>query len=188
MSFTDLSPLSSRQLRAISPAAPPEAVRSRARTPRGFTPIRGSVSNVRFGGSVPHNVGHTAAQKEGLRYEQRVHDVLTAIYGIDYRPAPAILFEDRSGLRRAIPDGILRIGPVCVIVEIKLSHTERAWWQLNRLYAPLLSALVVPGTPIRCVEICRSYDPEVQFPVAHKRITSLHSIPHGTTGVLLWKI
>ncbi len=189
MNYTSLSPLS-------SPSNTPETVRlpsagygSRApRPPRGFSLIKGTPSNVRFGGEAPHNKGRTFAQREGLRYEQRVHDVLSAIYGINYDAARSILYEDRTGLRRAIPDGLLRIGSDLVIVEIKLSHTEKAWWQLYKLYGPLCSALAVPGTRIRYVEICRSYDPAVQFPRPHVLVNSLHKLPDDRVGVLQWKI
>lgn len=196
MSFTDLSPLSSPHGTVVSsssltrrlPEAGKMVRRAPVRPPRGFKLIKGSVSNVRFGGEVPHNRGYTAAQREGLRYEQRVHDVLSALYQANYRASPAILFEDRTGLRRAIPDGLLRIENYLVVVEIKLSHTERAWWQLNRLYAPLLAQLVNPGTAIHTVEICRSYDPEIRFPGPFSVAKSLHKLQPNVTGIIQWKI
>lgn len=88
----------------------------------------------------------------------------------------------------AIPDGILRIGGTLVVIEVKLSHTERAWWQLNRLYAPLLRQLVIPSVSLRCVEICRHYDPDAQFPSPSRLVDSLHRIPDGVTGILQWKL
>ena len=187
--FTDFSPLSSRMETALSSrgVGVPEVRRSRARLPRGFRPIVGVPSNVRFGGTVPRNLGRTAAQKLGLAYEQRIHDVLSAIYGDHFVPHPAILYNDRRGLRRAIPDGTLRLGDILLIVEIKLSHTERAWWQLTRLYAPLLRELF-PTLTIRGVEICRSYDPNVVFPEPQHFIQSLHALPPRGVGVLQWKI
>lgn len=196
MSYTDLSPLSSRTLGLSSSRllrASPEAVRPQEvgrlrRAPRGFRLIKGLPTEVRFGGTVPHNEGRTYAQKEGLRYEQKVHDVLGAIYGSDYTPSPSILYRDRRGLHRAIPDGTLRIGAnLLVVIEVKLTHTERAWWQLIRLYVPLLSRLVPPGTRIAPVEICRSYDPSVVLPYG-QLITSLHKPPLGGLGILEWRL
>lgn len=137
---------------------------------------------------MPTSRGRTQAQKMGLRFETKVHDVLEAIYDIDYRRSPAVLFEDRSGLHRAIPDGILKIGDSLVIVEIKLRHCERAWWQLKRLYEPVLRTMVVPGARVRCVEIVRSYDPDEPFPGAHSVVTSLHKLPEAAVGVLQWTI
>lgn len=194
MSFTDLSPLSSpvgflsgtptgtggengflRTSLAVSP-------------PRGFKPLNGPVSEVRFGGRVPVPRGGTAAQKAGRHYEQRVQDVLQEIYVDKFRASPSILYRDKkSRLRRAIPDGLLDVGNYLLVIEIKLTHTEKAWWQLERLYAPLVQHLFL-NRRILLVEICRSYDPTIQFPLPHERITSLHapSIPH--VGVLQWRI
>lgn len=190
---TDMSPLSSSQsdaaIRRFGRTSPEGHRECKApRPPRGFRPLRGTISDVRFGGAVPLNTGRTPAQKAGLRYEQRVHDVLSAIYGANYRPAPSILFRDISGVRRAIPDGLLRVDDLCVLIEIKLSHTERAYWQLKRLYEPLLMRLVVPRTRIVCVELCRSYDPSVNFPGPHVVIDSLHDAPSDAVGVLQWRI
>lgn len=158
------------------------------RPPRSFKEIKGTPSNVRFGGTARVARGHTVAQRLGLAYEVRVIDVLSAVYGIDFRPAPSILYEDRTGLRMAIPDGILKIKNTLVVIEVKLTHTERAWWQLTRLYAPLLRLLVNPGVDVRCVEICRSYDPAVAFPGPSATVSSLHRLPSDRTGILHWKI
>lgn len=195
---TDFSPLSSRLEEVLSSrnvpspvgrAVPETRCGSRAlRAPRGFRLIRGAISNVRFGGEVPANRGTSYSQKAGIAYEEKIHDVLSAIYSTDYRATPSILFNDSWKLRRAIPDGLLRIGSTLVVIEVKLSHTEKAWWQLRCLYGPLCAALVVPGTPIQYVEICRSYDPAVQFPEPHDVITSLHKLPKDRVGVLQWRI
>lgn len=188
---TDMSPLSSSQgaSRRFGRTSPEGNRECRApRPPRGFRPPVGGITNVRFGGRTHVPSGKTRAQRLGIAYETRVLDCLAAIYGTDFRPAPSILYEDRSGLRRAIPDGILRIASGLIVVEVKLSHVETAWWQLTRLYAPLLAALVRPGTEIRCVEICRSYDPVVQFPRPHEVVKSLHDTPSDAVGVLQWRI
>jgi len=123
----------------------------------------------------------------GLWYEQKVHDVLSAIYDERYWQSPAILFRDLYGLRRAIPDGLLAIDDYLVIVEVKYTHCELAWWQLKRLYSPLLVTLY-PGRHIRHVEICRSYDPSVVFPGSHGLVTSLHALPEVGVGVIQWRI
>lgn len=186
MSATDFSPLSSqaRNLGRI-PEDRQAMVGLLPNRPRGFHGIRGTPSLVRFGGTVPRPGGGSAAKRMGLAYEQRIHDVLSAIYGRDYRPHPSMLYEDRGGLRRAIPDGLLWIAPRFVLVEIKYSHCELAWWQLNRLYLPLLTKIL--HAPVECVEVCRLYDPSVTFP-PHAVIESLHRVPRGVTGVLQWRI
>lgn len=141
---------------------------------------------MRYGGEVPLNRGRTYAQKLGLRYEQKVHDVLQAIYGINYAPAKSILFRDGSGLRRAIPDGVLDLPDRLVIIEVKYSHCEVAWWQLNRLYLPLIRRLTLK--PIWVCEVVHTYDPDVTWPGPHVVTTSLHSWPMGNTGVMQWKL
>lgn len=183
VSSTDLSPLS---WEAHAPDSSPSERRSRAVPPRGFKFIRGTPSNVRFGGEVPHNRGRTYAQKLGLRYEQKVHDVLSAIYESAFRPSASILYEDRTGLRRAIPDGILEFPHCVVVVEIKYSHCELAWWQLNKLYLPLVLRLI--SKPIFVCEIVRSFDPDVVWPGPHALVPSLHKLPMSGTGVLTWQL
>lgn len=192
--FTDISPLSSSTLRSppLSTERSPSAEHGQSvglltgRAPRGFRPPGRNFSNVRFGGTVPYHGPKRGAKGLGLAYEQKVHDVLLAIYGASYKPHPAMLYDDRTGLRRAIPDGLLQTATGHVLVEVKYTHCELAWWQLNRLYLPLLSH-VLRG-PIVAVEICRSYDPEISFPHAHELVTSLHKVPVGVTGILVWKL
>lgn len=182
---TCLSPLSAASLPAPSPAV---GTRSRdLKPPRGVYIPSGGIFNARFGGLAGPPSGRTAAQKLGLAYETRVNDVLSQIYGIDYRHSASILFQDRRGTHRCIPDGLLKIGSDLVIIEIKLRHTERAWWQLSRLYLPVLTQLVRPGTKIFRAEICRSYDPQEVFP-DHDTVSSLHKLPLNRVGVLTWKI
>lgn len=185
MTLTNLSPLSSGPNLPTAQSSPSERV-SRVTPPRGFKFIRGTPSSVRFGGDVPHNRGRTYAQKLGLRYEQKVHDVLSAIYQSRYRASQSILFEDRTGLRRAIPDGLLELPDRLVIVEIKYSHCELAWWQLNRLYAPLVLRLI--PRPIYVCEIVHSFDPDVKWPGPQVLVDSLHKLPMNGTGVLQWKL
>lgn len=187
MSATELSPLSSGVSGSARGSVGHEVRRVRARPPRGFRPFYGVPSNVRFGGTVPENVGRTRAQRAGLAFEQKVHDVLSAIYGEHYRPHPAVLYHDRRGLRRAIPDGLLSLPGTTVVIEVKLTHTDRAWWQLARLYIPLLRHLA--GRDVRLVgaEICFNFDPDTKWPEPFQVISSLHSLTSGL-GVLQWRL
>lgn len=188
MLLTSLSPLSGVPFGPPAGAPSPEAKRgSRAlRPPRGFHIVE-YPRNVRFSGEpAPRNRGHTQAQKMGLRYEQKVHDVLSAIYEAQFTPSPCILFEEGTRLRRAIPDGILMLGNCVVVVEVKYTHTEFAWWQLKRLYEPLITR-IYPGKTIRCVEVCHTYDPGTIFH-AHRLVESLHALPETDVGVIQWKL
>lgn len=129
------------------------------------------------------------AKLAGLKYEQRVADVLSAIYGSAFVRSPMIRYRLRDSEHRAIPDGILRLdgpsGPSVLIVEVKLAHTEGVWDQLSR-YLALVSSLE-PRSRIRTIEVCRSYDPAIVLPGPHSLIDSLHR-PKAGVEVLVWKI
>lgn len=187
--LTNLSPLSSEEFGLHAAQARPSVRRAQppARPPRGFRPLSGEPTNVRFGGTVPEKVGRTRAARMGLAYERRVHDVLSSIYGESYRHDTPILYSDRRGARRAIPDGILSLGRTTVVIEVKLSHTERAWWQLRRLYLPLLRCLLPATQRVVGVELCCNFDPELRWPEAFTILKSLHTTP-SELGVLQWRI
>jgi len=63
------------------------------------------------------------------------------------------------------PDALLlfKSGAV-LIVEVKLTHTANAWWQLRKLYEPVVKALTNHSHPVYVVEICKSGDPLISFP------------------------
>lgn len=144
---------------------------------------------MRFGDTLPPKGGRTAAQRLGLAYEQKVIDVLSAIYADKFMHSVPLLFEDRHGLHRCIPDAVLRLDDVSiVIIEVKLTHTARAWWQLERLYLPVIRQMVGPHARIYRAEICRSYDPGVAYPGPHTLVNSLHKLPRDAVGILQWKI
>jgi hypothetical protein len=127
------------------------------------------------------------AKLAGLRYEQRVADVLTAIYGGRFVRSPRILYRKAGRLTCAVPDGILYWRDTPIIIEVKLAHTETVWEQLMSRYLPLVTRLH-GRQPVRAVEVCRSYDPAIDVP--HMLITSLHKpAPIGPSlEVLQWRI
>lgn len=149
---------------------------------REFTNVHWSNHSAR----VPRARG---TRRLGLEYEQRVTDVLAAIYGERFMRSPAIGYR-HNGIRcLAILDGLLYLDGGPVIIEVKLAHTERVWEQLMERYLPLVERLH-PHTCPRSVEVCRSYDPAV--PVAHTLITSLHDsrrhLAPRELEVLRWRI
>jgi hypothetical protein len=106
--------------------------------------------------------GDTASQKAGLRYERYLQEYLCKEFN-GYIPGPYIHFMDRDGARTCQPDGILFQDSDIFIFEMKYQHMPEAWWQLERLYAPLVRQMY-PDKKVSCVEVCRSYDPAMQFP------------------------
>lgn len=138
--------------------------------PRNFIPA-GLIREAQFVFEPPEftekgNNG-TVAQHAGNRYETKVHRYLYGLFPDQYLPAPWVRFHSQGQRRRwAEPDGLvidIREGTIA-IVEAKLSHTLDAWFQLRRLYEPLIRHIFGHSWSYYIVEICGWYDPAVQFP------------------------
>lgn len=136
--------------------------------------------------------GSTPARQAGLAYERRVHRHLRESYssGILYAPGQWIEFREQ-GFRQsrwAQPDGLLLDldNGLVVIVEIKLRHTERAWWWLRQLYAPLLRSIFPPAWRFAYLEVTRYYDPEVHWPEAIRLVKHPHFLVESQCGVHIW--
>jgi len=125
---------------------------------------------------------------EGLRYEARVQKYLIAKYGDCYIPGPWIQFYDPNQ-RICQPDGLLfdlERGRI-ILVEIKLRHCQEAYWQLQKLYLPVLREMFPYSLwEICCIEIVRWYDPEVQWPVKHILREKVEDAPSSIIGVHIY--
>lgn len=117
------------------------------RIPTKFTPA-GEVSQTRWLDDTPAFVRKAQARKvsgaklAGMKYEKLVHNELAERYDGQYMPGPWIQFQSgtSSVWRPVQPDGLIidvNLGRI-TIVEIKLRHTKRAWWQLRQLYQPVV--------------------------------------------------
>ena len=77
-----------------------------------------------------------------------------------------------------------------VVYEMKYSHTARAWWQLRRMYEPLLRAYTLQTNDanwtIEVCEVTKWYDPQVDFPEPVTLVRDPSSIPKGKFGVHIW--
>ena len=103
----------------------------------------------------------SGAALAGLKYENEVNDAFTKRYPDRYLIGPWIEFyaDDETRIRVAQPDGIifdLSRGSL-TIIEIKLRHTIRSWWQLRHLYEPIIKA-AFPGWIISVCEVIKYYD------------------------------
>ena len=165
----------------VSPRPVPKAAIS-----RGGARLCEDLSDVRFDHSYrPPSPRARGVKRLGLEYEQRVADVLSAIYADAWHRSPVIRYSRGGHAALAIPDGLLYL-PGCVIVlEVKLAHTELVWSQLMDRYRPLVAQLY-PGRNVRTVEVCRSFDPAVPIPCT--TITSLHNPSNCGLEVLRWRI
>jgi len=114
-------------------------------------------------------VKRSAAQSRGIRYEKKVQKYLLEQFEDFYLPSPWLHFreEGQEDFRWAQPDGLLIDGikGIINIVEIKYSHTADAWWQVRRLYLPVLQKLFPPTLwRYEALEVVKWYDSDTIFP------------------------
>jgi hypothetical protein len=131
--------------------------------------------------------GATYAQRAGLRYEELVTHHLRSTF-----PAtmvqPLFEFYDAAGFRLCRPDAIVSRADRLVVLETKKQHVPEAWWQLEKLYRPVLEAWR-PEKRVFCVEIVRSFDPAMPFPTKVELLDDISEIlePQYTRGFAVWK-
>lgn len=110
------------------------------------------------------------------------------MYGDMYIPGPWLQFYDPAQ-RICQPDGLLFDveNGVIILIEIKLRHCTEAYWQLKKLYLPVLRDMF-PYTlwDIRCIEIVRWYDPDVQWPDNHILRENVEDAPRQGIGVHIY--
>jgi hypothetical protein len=136
---------------------------------------------------------HSPAQKRGLRYQAKALEALddSGLFKL-FVPSPWIEFHDYHGQRICQPDAIgFSEGyeaPVATIFEIKLSHTIMAYWQLRRLYEPVVRAMF-PEYTVRVCEVTRLFDPHTPWPEDIALCMFLDDIPrlNDTFGVIQWR-
>jgi len=164
--------------------------------PRKFRPLLGEVRSARIlpGVSTVGGTGELSyAKRFGLRYESKVHDELKGKFGRWFMAGPVIEFFDGNSKydkRFCVPDGLIRHHTRMVVCEIKSQHMPEAWWQLRKLYEPVVRKLW--GRELVLLEICRSYDPQMPFPEKVEFVEDIGKFAleakDGTLGVLQWKL
>lgn len=105
--------------------------------------------------SIPQAKNLSASQKEGLRYEARVADELRRQFGAP-KVAADQWFEYLDGARTfyACIDAFVLLDSQILVVESKLTYTNRAWTQLEDRYCPLLKFLY--NMPVIPLQACRN--------------------------------
>jgi hypothetical protein len=158
--------------------------------PKGFIPA-GNVTDSRLSNTPPPFLSTrkaTGARAAGLRYERRVHENLLELHAEQYLPAPWFIFRSDNGPRWCQPDGILiniNTGYL-IVIEIKHSITDRAWWWLNELYVPVVRKAFGPNWRIATSTVVKWFDPAVLLPekaVMCREVT--HALP-GQNAVTIW--
>ena len=112
----------------------------------------------------------SSKKRQGILYEERVHEYFAEHYGPSYIPGLWVEYEVYGDiyLHRCQPDALLinvHTG-IIVVIEIKLKHTEKAYYRLETLYLPVLSLLFSREywTLVPC-EVVKWFDPSCAFPV-----------------------
>lgn len=121
-----------------------------------------------------------------MRYERKAHQLLSYNYEGRYLQSAWIEFEDESGLRWCQPDGLifdLNAGRI-TIVEIKLSHTADAFYQLMYLYLPVIEAMFPRKLwKINLTELVRWYDKDTYFPYPTQLRKNIEDSEPGFIGI-----
>ena len=135
----------------------------------------------------------SAAQRLGLKYEKDVcSELLTTLDPVkgSLLFQPAFRFNaGRAFDEHAIPD-IVYLAPsnVITIFEIKLKHTADAWYQLRKLYRPIV-AKAYPGHAINLCEVCKWYDPSIKLIGETEIVDNLWdwtNKPQTGFGIYIW--
>lgn len=127
------------------------------------------------------------AKGKGLRYEAQVADKLEQNLDDDWVgvSGPWFWFIDQLNRERyAQPDwlGICpRQGKIC-IVEVKLTRTYKAWWQLNQLYYPLVK-YVFPKWDVALIEVATKVR-HFHLPTPVKVVSNLEAAPVDATSFM----
>ena len=117
---------------------------------------------------------------------------MLACFGERYMPSQWVRFrspDDAGKIRWCQVDGVLvdEGSKSLTIVEVKYSHTETAWWQLFRLYRPVLERLFVGYVyEFRCVEVCRWFDAAVRCPQPVRLRQRVEDVRPDEFAVHIW--
>lgn len=105
----------------------------------------------------------SAAKKLGIAFEKRAYRWLRfEIEKFEAQPHFRFQLAGHSP-ESCFPDALITRGNVVTIVEIKLRHTYDGYFQLTRLYYPVVQH-AFRGCEVRRLEIVKSYDPGVTLP------------------------
>lgn len=122
--------------------------------------------------SLASTVVRSRSSQDGLRYEKKVIQLLQKqlpelVAGPWIKFVAGRIYQTRE--RWCQPDAFWadHDNKRVYVFEVKLSHTSNSWWQLQRLYIPVLR-VIFPGYEFVPIEICKWYDPHTAFPVIFK--------------------
>jgi hypothetical protein len=142
-------------------------------------------------GRTPSRLKGSAAQRAGIRYERKALTFLAKEFGDDFTPSQWFQYIVNGKPRWCQVDGIVRRNNLTVIVEVKVRFTSDAWWQLRKLYEPVVRAALRPSRLALAI-VCKSFDPAVPFPEEPSILPTIWQVcsPEWNCshiGVLQWK-
>jgi hypothetical protein len=128
----------------------------------------------------------------GVRYEARGHEYFRQLFGRNYISGQWIMFKDleEPKVRWCQTDGLLLVPEEkrVIVLEFKYQHTSDAWWQLRKLYQPLVEHLFEKLHWTVCVcEVVKWYDPATRFPERVKMVSNVLDVTSSDFGVHIWK-
>jgi hypothetical protein len=113
--------------------------------------------------------------------------MLSEKLGESFIPSQWFRFFDGTGARWCQVDGLSVQGSDVTIFEVKTTFCVEAWWQLRRLYEPVVKRAFCVAA-VRLVIVCKSFDPAVQLPEAFDLLDSFPSkAPAGRVVVFPWR-
>lgn len=130
------------------------------------------------------------AARRGIWYERRVQERFLSEYSGRYIGSPWFRFWRRNGTQGLCqPDGLLFSFDkgFIVIVEIKHSHTVDAWFQLTKLYLPVVEAVFPPRLwRYSRIEVTKTFDPHERFPEPLRIVSDLEE--GASLGALVLRV
>lgn len=103
--------------------------------------------------------------KAGDRFE---HEVQQEFFRNEpnYIPSPFFQYYEKWKPKWCQPDGLYFdfTQLTITIVEVKLTHTVRAWWQCRHLYEPVISRAFGTAWNVKSLEVVKYIDYSEPFP------------------------
>jgi hypothetical protein len=134
---------------------------------------------------------NSAAQRAGLAYQRRVGEFLAG-RDSNWRvlSSPWFAYCDWGGGKRRYcqPDFILAddSNSTAVLVEVKIRWTPAAWWQLEKLYLPVVRASK-RWENLLLLCISRGYDPAIPAPAEPHFVDDVYQCKPEQFNLLIFK-
>lgn len=130
----------------------------------------------------------SASRRAGQNFQLQVGKRLANVFPFALTLEPWIDYEDDQGRGRCSPDFVLDFmtGPI-IVGEVKHTHSEQAWWQLRKLYEPLIRIIAV-GREVAVLEVAKYASP-VRLPEEPEFIFAIEDIERldpSRFSVLVW--